>query len=158
MILEKGLTMSKKPRNTPGGQMYDAPLIEEYFQKYISDLAHWLPEGQIQVDIDLLHRFNLLQYEKKKDPSLTRYFHVMESLDKITLVNDQFIIWIVPNSRDQVSSTTVLIALNKGGIPHLELSFQTSAVYNTSKLVLRILEKFLFEIQENEDSLKTYQL
>lgn len=151
--------MGKKPRNTPGDsdQMYDAPLIEQYYQKYIADLSHFLPEGLIQVDIELLHRFNLFNYEKKVDPSLTRYFHVMESMEKITLINDQFVIWIVPDNNELTAKTNVLIALNKGGIPHLELAFQTSDVYNSSKLVLRILEKFLYEIQENEESLRSYQ-
>jgi hypothetical protein len=51
----------------------------------------------------------------------------------------------------------VLIALNQKGIPRLELAFLTTDVYNTSKLVLRILEKFLHEIQENEESLRPYK-
>jgi hypothetical protein len=39
----------------------------------------------------------------------------------------------------------------------LELCFITSGVYNTSRLVLRVLEKFLVEIEENEKLLKTLE-
>lgn len=144
--------MAKK-RESRGDRMYNPAQIEEYFKKYIHNLGQFLPDGVIEVDIDLLHRFDLLNYEKKQDPSLTRYFHVIEAMDKITLINDQFIIWIVPETTERSSKTYVLIALNKKGIPELELAFVTSDVYNSSKLVLRILEKFLHEIQENEDLL-----
>lgn len=149
--------MTKK-RNLRRGRMYSALKIEKYFEKYIRNLTHWLPEGIVDVDIDLLRRFDLLDYNsKKQDQLLTRYFHVVEGKDKITLVNDQFIIWIVPESTHRASRTYVLIALNREGTPYLELAFVTSDVYNSSKLVLRILEKFLFEIQENEESLKPYR-
>ena len=114
-------------------------------------------EGVIRVDIEVLHHFNLLNYTKTHDSTLTRYFHVIESQEKITLINDQFIVWIVPENNSGHSQTYVLIALNHGGVPNLELAFLTSDVYNSSRLVLRLLEKFLFEIQENEDTLKTYK-
>jgi hypothetical protein len=144
-------------REMRGDKMYNEPLIEEYFRRYIQDLPQWLPEGVIEVDIDLLHRFDLLDRDESPDPSLTRYFHVIETSDKITLLNDQFIIWIVPQVEGEIAITLVLIALNKQGIPHLELAFSTADVYNSSKLVLRVLEKFLHEIQENEESLKPYK-
>jgi len=137
--------------------VYNASLIEEYFRKYIGNLSDWLPEGVIRIDIETLHHFNLLNYAKTHDSTLTRYFHVIESQEKITLINDQFIVWIVPENSGGHSLTYVLIALNQNGIPHLELAFVTSDVYNSSRLVLRLLEKFLFEIQENEDTLKTYK-
>lgn len=147
---------SRNHRSPSGDRMYNAQRLEEFYQKFIGDLNKYLPDGVIEVDIDLLHRFDLLNYERKQDPSLTRYFHVMESLEKITLVNDQFIIWVVPDTTGNIPRTYVLIALNKDGTPKLELTFVTSDVYNSSKLVLRILEKFLHDIQENEENLKSY--
>lgn len=137
--------------------MYNASHLEEHFKKYITDLSKWLPEGVINVDIETLHHFDLLNYKKSYDSSLTRYFHVIESPEKITLVNDQFIVWIVPENSGGRSLTYVLIALNEKNTPRLELAFVTSDVYNTSRLVLRLLEKFLFEIQENEETLKPYK-
>lgn len=135
---------------------YDPLAIEEHFKKFIQDMPIFLPEGAIEVDIDFLERLNLLKLDKPQDTALTRYFNVAESQEKITLVNDEFIIWIIPDSTKSVPHTLVLIALNHEGIPQLELAFRASDIYNSSKLVLRILEKLLFDIQENEDSLKPY--
>ena len=133
--------------------MHNLTALEECYKKYIKDIAKWVPEGIINVDLALLQKFGLLSYNGREmhDPALTRYFHVVESNDKITLINDQFIVWIVPEKIQNNSVTYTLIALNAPDIPHLELVFSTSGVYNTSKLVLRVLEKFLYEIQENEE-------
>ncbi len=136
--------------------MYDIKLLEKYFNKYIENLSENLPEGTINVDIELLKKFDLLNYHdsEKNDQALTRYFHVIESNEKITLINDEFIIWIVPEKLHDLPFTYTLIALNHPDHPQLELCFITTGVYNTSRLVLRVLEKFLFEIQENEEFLK----
>lgn len=146
-----------KRRNSGQGKMFNAPLIEEHYKKFRTDLLTFLPEGIMEMNIETLHHLDLLDYEKRKEENLTRYFHVLETEEKITLVNDQFIVWIVPENGKE-PKTLVLIALNLQGIPKLELAFLTSDVYNTSKLVLRILEKFLHEIQENEESLRPYKL
>lgn len=135
---------------------YDPLAIEEHFKKFIQDIPLFLPDGAIEVDIDFLERLNLLKLDKVQDTALTRYFNVIESQKKITLINDEFVIWIIPDSTKSVPHTLVLIALNHNGDPHLELAFRASDIYNSSKLVLRILEKLLFDIHENEDSLKPY--
>lgn len=130
-------------------------LLDACFKKYANNLLDWLPDGIIPVDLDLLHQLNLLHYHNKEHnhPELTRYFHVVDSGDKITLVNDDFVIWIVPDKIDNKAVTYTLIALNQNDKVHLELGFVTSGIYNNSKLVLRILEKYLFEIQTTEDFL-----
>jgi len=129
--------------------------LEDYFKKFTVGLAGHLPEGVSIVDIHFLEKYNLVKTDLDKgDPALTRYFHVMEAPEKITLVNDQFIVWIVPENTGQENLTIVLVALNQDDNPRLETAFITSGVYNTSKLVLRVLEKVLFEIQENEDVLR----
>lgn len=132
------------------------PVLEECYKKYIKDISKWIPEGIVNVDLSVLQRFGLLCHHGREahDPALTRYFHVIESPDKITLVNDQFIVWIVPEKVQNTAVTYALIALNGPDQPHLEMVFAAAGVYNTSKLVLRLLEKFLEEIQENEDMLK----
>lgn len=136
--------------------MYDIKQLEKYFNNYSENLDKNLPEGVINVDIDLLKRIDLLNFHQadSNDQALTRYFHVIESNEKITLINDDFIVWIVPERLHDVPFTYTLIALNYPDHPQLELCFVTTGVYNTSRLVLRVLEKFLFEIQENEEYLK----
>jgi hypothetical protein len=147
----------KKKKAREGERMYNVPIIENYFRKMIQDVPSYLPEGLIHVDIDLLQNFDLFNLDKKPDTALTRYFHVIDTLEKITLINDQFIIWIVPENKGRTLKTYVYIAINKNSTPHLELVFVTSDIYNSSKLVLRILEKFLYEIQENEEAIASIQ-
>lgn len=140
--------------------MKNISLLEECFNKFTKNITHWLPEGVIEVDIHTLQKFGLLSFHGnrgKVEDSLTRYFKVLESSEKITLINDEFIVWIVPENNSEYPVTYTLIALNDGDHPHLELAFSTSGVYNTSRLVLHILEKFLLEIQENESLLKKYK-
>lgn len=132
--------------------MDNLTIIEESYKKYVRDMTKWLPEGVLDVDLPLLQKLELLDYHNpaRRDPRLTRYFHVVESDDKITLINDFFVVWIVPDKIGSSAITYTLIALNPSQ-PHLEMAYSTSGVYNSSKLVLRVLEKLLQEIQENED-------
>jgi len=137
--------------------MHNSKLIEKCYQKYMEQKNTWSHENLIHVDIDLLKRFNLLINPEVsgQDSALNRYFHVIESQEKITLINEEFVIWIVPERENNVNMTYGLIALNKEkGEPQLEVVFAAAGVYNTSFLVLRVLEKLLQEIQENEDVLK----
>jgi len=133
--------------------MDNISVLEVCYKKYISDLALWLPEGIVNVNLKLLYDMELLDYQNddNHDPKLTRYFHVLETDEKITLINDEFVVWIVPDFVNEIPCTYTLIALNGEVQPKLELAFCTSGVYNTSKLVLRLLEKMLKDIQENEE-------
>lgn len=132
--------------------------IENSYQKYIKNLSFWAPEGITPVDLHLLQHLDLLSFQNpQNEDTLTRYFHVVESPEKITLVNDRFVIWIVPENVEGVPTTFTLIALNASPEPHLETVLAATGAYNTSILVLRVLEKHLGEIQENEDLLNRYK-
>lgn len=135
--------------------MDDISHLESLYKKYMNNIGYWAPEGVMDVDLILLQKLGLLKYHgaELKDPSLTRYFQVVETPEKITLINSQFVIWIAPEKVNSVPVTYTLIALNNPGNVHLELVFSASGVYNTSKLVLRVLEMFLREIQETEETL-----
>jgi hypothetical protein len=132
--------------------------IEKFYKKYIKNINFWIPEGVLEIDLSLLQSLNLLHHSPKIQPDsgLTRYFNVIETKEKITLVNEQFIVWIVPERVNQVPVTYTLIALNHPVSPKLELAFAASGVYNTSRLVLRVLEKYLVDIQETEEMLSRY--
>ncbi len=132
--------------------MDNVPEIDAIYRTFMANLDAHLPDGLTQVDIDILNELDLITFYQKSELSFTRYFQVVETDEKITLINDQFIVWIVPEKVEDISSTFVFIALNKD-IPHLELAFSVSGVYNTSKLVLRLLEHYLQDIQENEEAL-----
>ena len=132
--------------------MHNLSMIEAYYKQFSNDISQWLPEDVIEVNLELLKQLNLIDYNEIEyhDPNLTRYFHVVESDEKITLINDDFVVWIVPEKVDDAPITYTCIALNNEMQPQLELCFVTSGVYNTSRLVLRLLEKFLSEIEENQ--------
>ena len=138
--------------------MINPTKLESCFKSYIKNLKKWVPEDIIIVDLQLLQEHHLLHYHDPayNDPTLTRYFHVIESEEKITLINDDFVVWIVPDKIDDAPITYTLIAINRDETPELELCFITAGVYNNSKLVLRLLEKKLLEIEENEQLLKMF--
>ena len=129
--------------------------LEVDYQKYMEDLPQYAPDGVVEVDLSLLHEFKLLDCEETEDhdDDLTHSFYVIESPEKLTLFNQKFVIWIVPQVIDEVPTTYTLIALNSDEKTQLEMIFSTKGVYNHSSLVLRILEKFLEQIEENESEI-----
>lgn len=136
--------------------MMNPAQLEEIFSQYISNLGQWAHDGVISVDLNLLQDFGLLEdlQNDNDDPDdLTQYFHVIESVEKVTLFNEQFAIWIVPRLEDEIPTTYVLIALIAGSKPQLEIVFSTTGVYNTPKYVLKVLQHFLIDTLETEATL-----
>lgn len=133
--------------------MHNLSLIEEFYDKFHSNLKYWIPEDLYTVDIPLLQHFGLLNLPEHEPEisNLNRYFHIIESNEKMTLINEQFVIWIVPESWEEKQATLTLIAINNKEGPRLKAAFISTGVFNSSKLVLHLLEKFLGEIEENED-------
>lgn len=133
--------------------MHNIKTLEKYYNKYLKNLSNLTSDSFILINLKQLHDLELLEFHqiKSMDFGLTRYFQVVETPDKITLVNDEFIIWIVPENIENQSITYSIVALNTGKEPKFELAFLLSGVYNTSHLVLSVLERYLLEIQENEE-------
>ena len=136
--------------------MHNLSQLEKYFNKFIKEIYEGPGERLLDVNLSVLKQLNLLHYYNKEtyNPALTRYFHVIETFDKITLINDEFVVWIVPEKNHGLTLTYTLIALNREEKPTLELALVNSGIYNNSKLILRVLEKILFDIEENEAFLK----
>lgn len=134
--------------------MYNMDIIEESYRKYTEDLSYWLPEGASRVNLQFLNQFDLLHFQPlhpQKESLLKTSFQIIESPEKITLINEEFIVWIIPQQHRDPTETYVLIALNrKDEEPQIETAFITSGIYNTSPLVLRLLEKILLDIQETQ--------
>ena len=128
--------------------------LEDAYREFSQNLVKWVPDGVITVNIALLNDLGLLSNAQLKQnlttDNLSHYFHVIETIDKVTLFNDQFAIWIVPKTVDSLSSTTTFIALVTNNKPHLEIVFSTTGVYNTPKYILKILQHFLTEVQDTE--------
>lgn len=143
--------------------------LDSSYERFIGHLEEFIPDGIQEVDLDLLNRLNLL-HDSELSPAgrLTRFFHVVETKEKVTLFNEQFVVWIVPEKSLEESFTLVLLGMNaapskKGGTQRgaslsadslpirLETAFSVSGVYNTSRVVLRVVERLLSDIQENEE-------
>ncbi len=139
--------------------MHNPEEFEADFNKYIGDLKAFAPDGVVEIDLSLLHDLGLLsceEAEEQYEDTLTHHFYVVESSDKLTLFNQKYVVWIVPQLIKEIPTTYTLIALNDKKETHLEMVFATSGVYNHSSLVLRILEKFLDQIEENEQEICPY--
>ena len=131
--------------------------IEKLYDQYIANLVDLAHDGIITVDLALLHELNLLDDidQNQDDPEdLTQYFHVIESQEKVTLFNEQFLVWIVPKTEQEIPVTYVLIAYNaQPNKTSLEIVFTTAGVYNTPKYVLKVLQYYLLDMLETEATL-----
>ncbi|MDN3504743.1 MAG: hypothetical protein P0S95_04115 [Rhabdochlamydiaceae bacterium] len=129
--------------------------LEDSFEDYINDISSYAPDGVIEVDIFLLKQLGLLHHNEDDEKILQSqfpfYFHVVETDEKVTLFNSQFVVWIVPQIEDEVPVTLTLIALlNDEEHPNLEMIFSTSGIYNSPKCVLKVLRYYLTEVIDTE--------
>lgn len=134
--------------------MINPTALEEAYQEFYKDLKKWLPDGITNVDLRLLNDLGLLKHQELEnsmgEADLTLYFHIIETPEKVTLFNDQFAIWIVPQSDSETPTTLTLIALLTAQKPRLEIAYTTCGVYNTPKYILKILQHFITEVQDTE--------
>ena len=134
--------------------MINPAVLEEAYHEFSTNLHKWIPDGVINVELKTLHDLGLLNNaeldQSVNEANLTLYFHIIETPDKVTLFNDQFAIWIVPQLINDVPTTTTMIALLHTNKPHLEIVYTTCGVYNTPKYILKILQHFLTEVQDTE--------
>ncbi len=140
--------------------MLNPAQIEESYKEFISNLPNLAHDGITPIDLKFLHDQDLLKtiQEDKGDPDdLTQYFHVIESVEKVTLFNEQFVVWIIPKVEADQPFTYVLIALNHPDKPNLEVVFSTRGVYNTPKYVLKVLQHFLVDMLETEETLISFK-
>lgn len=133
--------------------MPEPKVLEDHFQTFMKNLPAYLPDGISVVDIKLIEELGLLKIdslEKETQDPLSHYFHVIETPDKITLYNDLFGIWIVPNNNETSSKTFIFIGIISNKVPHLEMAFCTEGVFNTPKYIMKILQHYLNEVQDVE--------
>ena len=129
--------------------------LEEAFVEFSQNMQRHAPDGVIAVDLNLLHDLGLLEKGKIHDSNtsdeLMHYFHVLETPDKVTLFNEQFVVWILPKMISETPLTLIFIGrIPATSKPHLELVFSTTGVYNTPKFILKVLEHFLTEVIDTE--------
>lgn len=130
--------------------------IEEAYKEFMTNMADCAHDGITHIDLHFLHETGLLKSlsEDKNEPDdLSQYFHVIESVEKVTLFNEQFIVWIIPKMESDQPITFVMIALNHPEKAHLEVVFTTRGIYNTPRYVLKVLQHYLLDMLETEATL-----
>lgn len=140
--------------------MLNPSQIEDAYKEFMGNLPQWAHDGIIPINLNFLHDQGLLKTftEDKEDPDdLTQYFHVIESTEKVTLFNDQFIVWIIPRGEGEQPVTLVMIATVPQNKPNLEIVFTTNGVYNTPRYVLKVLQYFLLDMLETEATLTAFE-
>ena len=134
--------------------------LEEYYEKFLEDPSYWVQDGVMDINLEMLKQWCLLNQTEEEEKLLQDqfpfYFHVLENNSKVTLFNNQFIVWIVPEVVKDLPSTTVMIALIKEDDLKLEIVYNTSGVYNTPKYVLKTLRHFLTEVIDTEEEISSF--
>jgi hypothetical protein len=136
-------------------------LIEKSYNKFIENLSYWIPDGIYFINLELLNQLDLLHFhpvqQKAVINEMMNDFQMIESLDKMTLIGPKFIIWMARSLNDGIPSTYTLIALNQGEQePILQVAIIAQGIYNNSSLILKVLEKFLEDINEVEKVICNY--
>jgi len=121
-----------------------------FYEKFVDDLTRGYTDGVEYVNLDFLYRCELLNFQALKKNSLTYFFQIIEDNEKVTLFNDQFAVWITPKRINSIPSTFVIVAVADHDMLRFEVAFSASGVYNSSSLVLQVLEYYLKEIQETQ--------
>ena len=140
--------------------MLNPTQIEQAYKEFMGNLSECAHDGILSINLSFLHDQGLLDTLTSNDDDsedLTQYFHVIESPEKVTLFNDHFLVWIVPKMEADVPVTFVLIALNQEKKAQLEIVFTTHGVYNSPRYVLKVLQHFLTEMLETEETLTLFE-
>lgn len=127
--------------------------LEEAYQNFNQNFKKWVPDGIIQIDLESLCEMGLLNqedFDEEEPDDVTQYFHVLETPDKITLLNEKFAIWIVPKMVENTATTHTYISQLQKDKLHLELVYETTGVYNNPKFILKVLQHFLIDVIDTD--------
>ncbi len=133
--------------------MIDPTKLDAAYDDFTRNFKKWAPDGVIDVDLFLLDDLGLLsslELNEGTPEDVTEQFNVSETDAQITIYNEQFALWVVPNILEGVATTYTYIALISEPVPQLELVFSTSGVYNTPRYILKVLQHFLIEVIDTE--------
>lgn len=120
----------------------------EYLNDHTSDI---LPDGIIEVDVKTLQNLDILNsHEPLGSTPAKELLQAIESGGRITLFNERYILWIVPQSENFPPSTTVILARCVKNEIKPEVGFRTCGIHNQSKTILQLIDRYLSDIQETE--------
>lgn len=130
--------------------------LDAFFEYLQTNAAELLPDGLLDVNIKTLHALHLLS-DDTPDTEPAPVAHLLQAIEsggKITLFNERFVLWIVPQQEAHPPTTVIYVAqrTEENGIKP-ELGFRTAGIHNRSKTILRLIDKFLTDIQETDSFL-----
>ncbi len=138
--------------------MVNLEQLEAFFEHLSYHTVEALPDGIQDITIKTLHTLRLLSTESEEGSIPTAHFlQAIESEGKITLFNDNFVIWIVPKNDLDPPATTTFIAKRLNGSLHPEIAFKTMGIHNRSRTILKLIERFLTDIQETDALLLQFE-
>jgi hypothetical protein len=126
-----------------------------YLTQHTPDL---IPDGIIDVDVKLLQSLNILNPTQNiGSGSAKELLQAIDSGGRITLFNDRFVLWIIPQNDVSPPSTTVILARCNENTIKPEVAFRTAGIHNQSKTILQLIDRYLIDIQETEEVLEKFE-
>ena len=132
--------------------MVDIEQLDGFFQRLSANTGEFFPDGVVDINVKVLHTLDLLSDTSPApyEAPASSLLQAVESDGRITLFNEKFALWIVPQANTSVPTTITFIARKTGETISPEVAFRTQGIHNRSKTILRIIDRFLAEIQETE--------
>lgn len=125
--------------------------LDAFFNDLIQHTPDLLPDGILDINVKSLHALHLLTEESPASGSTpATLLQAIESGGKITLYNEKFALWIAPQRNADPASTIVFIATRSEDMIKPEIAFRTTGIHNRSKTILKLIDRFLLDIQETE--------
>lgn len=132
--------------------------LDIYFDNLTKNTKDLLPDGILDINIKTLHTLHLLSEESSIDEvPESLLLQAVESEGKITLYNERFALWIVPQVGASPSATVVYVATHNDVEVKAELGFRTTGVHNKSKTILRLIDRFLADIQDTDSIIAGFE-
>lgn len=126
---------------------------ESAFQHFVTDLTLRHHDEIVIVDSAQLALYQLTERDLRNPPNSKSpfcYFHVAEASEKLTLINSQFVAWILPMWHIFSGQTLLLIAGKEPGKLVLKSVLALPRACNEPNAALRVLERALIDVREND--------
>lgn len=134
--------------------MVSVEKLNEYFDYLSNNTQELLPDGILDINLKTLQNLHLLSENTEgTTPQASTMLQAVESGDKITLFNERFVLWIAPQRNSEEPTTFVYVARRMNDQIKPELGFKTQGIHNRSKVIVRLIDHFLTEIQETDELL-----
>lgn len=130
--------------------MFNADRIEALFQNFLTELQQGGADRWIHIDNQLVENLGINTTDLLEASQDQSYFFVLESCDRITLINQDFLVWLIP-LRNEEPETLAIVARNSEKEAHMELIIHASGRFNTPDIILKVLDYSLKEIKENDE-------